>query len=56
MCAVSLAHLIIFGSRLGLLYGCTHILSNKWRRLGLVSQKLHFFHMESDNVIIAWDM
>ena len=36
----------VMGVGLGLLYGRTYILSIKWRRLGLVSQKLHLFHME----------
>ena len=52
----TLAHFFIFVIFMGLLYGCGHILSIKWRRISLVSKRLHLFHMGSGNVIIAWDM
>ena len=56
MCATSLAHLIILGSRYRVIIWAYPHPSIEWRRLGLVSQRLDLSHMGSGNVIIAHDM
>ena len=50
-----LPHLIIFESRSRVVIWA-HIHFIEKRRLDLVSQRLHLFHIRSGDVIIAWDM
>ena len=52
----SWAHFIVIGSRSRFVLWPSHILSIEWRRLDLVSQRLHLFCVGNGDIKILWDM